>query len=297
MGGAVQRLGEMRSGDRCASSVLRSAAGRQLVALVSLVAALMVTGCMPTTAEIQLHDDRSGVLNIEARFDGSVRTRVEDLGLETVLVGAIGEIPGADFAVDSRMGRSIYTVTIPFEHTDALSTGMLEGSGSSGRQFAPFSAFELTDASDPDGWLLNATTRPLSEMIQPGSDDLGDSLAALFAAGATQAADGSVSLSITMPGRVTSSNATVSDKDGISGDRTATWVFADPFMAHEINATAERVPTVSPLQWVLIAAVAVLFVGLLLMFSGASGRSRAAARSGATQRVPSGRTHLRPPQW
>lgn len=233
-----------------------------MVALV-VVVALVTSGCLGADVSVEVDADRSGEVRLQVTPPVELSGEIEDAGVEDLVEDAIEGIDGADFEVEDRF-RDTYIVVIPFRDYRQLTDDIADGGDIAGGRVTPFARFDLRELPD-GGWELDAATNPLGAAVSfPQGSPLG-----VLVQRADDSGEGSgVELSITLPGKLVSSNAD-SQIDG-----TAVWSIDDPTASYELHMRTEEDPLLDPLQWVLLGLLALLVTGAALMFVGATGPSR-----------------------
>lgn len=234
---------------------------RSLAALVVPAISLLLSGCLTTDAYLTVDDDGSGELRLEVFPPPAVSGALDTSGVEALARDTIEGVDGASFESKERSGQTFYTVTIPFEDFRQLTTDVIAGATVGGQRLTPFSQFDLRELPD-GGWSLNAVTNPLDRAATLTE---GSSLAGLQGLAATDEAGVGLELSVTLPGRLTDSNADFQE------DNTARWNLSDPAATYELRMRTEATPLLTPLQWVLIGLLGVFVLGGVLMFVGATG--------------------------
>ena len=229
--------------------------------LVAAVAALFTTGCLTSDAYVTVDGDGSGELRMEVFPPPEVSDTIAGSGVDALIRSALEGVEGATFESGERSGQRFYSVKIPFDDYRQLTTNIAEGATIGDQALTPFAQFDLRELPD-GGWSLAAVTNPLDRVATFTG---GSPLQMLQGLAGTEEAGVGLSLSVTLPGRLTDSNA--DSQDG----NTAEWKLNDPSATYELRMRTEPVPLLSPIQWFLIGLVGVFLVGAVLMFVGATG--------------------------
>lgn len=222
---------------------------------------LLASGCLTTDAYVTINGDGSGELRLEVFPPVAVSGALDASGVEALARDALEGVDGATFESKERLGHTFYIVNVPFEDVRQLTTNIADGATMAGQRVTPFSQFDLRELPD-GGWSLNAVTNPL-DLAATFSE--GSALAGLQGLAGTEEAGVGLELSVTLPGRLTDSNADSQE------DNTARWILNDPAASYDLQMRTESTPLLTQLQWVLLGLVAVFVLGGVLMFVGASG--------------------------
>lgn len=234
---------------------------RVAATLVGLLVVITTSGCLTTNAFLTIDDDGSGELRLEVFPPPTISGAVDSSGVESLAREALGGVDGSTFEAKERLGQTFYIVKIPFSDFRQLTTNLAEGATVAGQSITPFSQFDLRELPG-GGWSLDAVTRPLA---QAATFAEGSSLTGLQGLIATDQAGVGMELTVTLPGRLTDSNADSEEND------TARWSLNDPTASYTLAMRTEATPLLTPLQWVLAGLLAVFVLGGVLMFVGASG--------------------------
>lgn len=236
--------------------IVRGFCGLALAGALSLL-----TGCLTSDAHLTIAEDGSGELRAEVTPPVELSDALEATQIEALASNALEGVEGASFETQERRGRITYIVEVPFDDYRDLTTNIAGGATVAGQRFTPFSQFDLRELPD-GGWSLHAVTNPLAQVV---SSSDGSPLAGIVGLAAGEQAGSGLELSVTLPGRLTNSNADSRE------DNTARWDLNDPSAAHVLQMRTEATPLLSPLQWVLVGLVGLFVVGAVLMFVGARG--------------------------
>jgi hypothetical protein len=240
--------------------------GRGLVVVAALVA-VVATGCLRADVDVRVEGDGSGTVAVEI-YPGDDLARVvgegKPLDLERLAKTATAGVDGAEVSRVSDGGDDGVRIEVPFDSYHELSQAATEQTVD-GRGIQLFEQFAVTERSG-DTWSLRARVDPSAIAGQAAT--LGSTLGGADAVGG----DATISFSVTLPGKVTSSNA-----DEESGG-TATWKL-DGARARDLTMDTEP----SGLSLVAIALIgcgALLLVGAVLVLAsrGRTGTKRAARR-------------------
>ena len=229
--------------------------------LVATAVALFTTGCLTSDAYVTVDGAGSGELRMEVFPPLEVSDTIAGSGVDALIRSALEGVDGATFESGERLGQRFYSVEIPFDDYRQLTTNVAEGATIGDQALTPFAQFDLRELPD-GGWSLDAVTNPLDRVATFTG---GSSFQMLQGLAGTEEAGAGMSLSVTLPGRLTDSNA--DSQDG----NTAEWKLNDPAASYELQMRTEPVPLLSPIQWFLIGLVGVFLVGAVLMFVGATG--------------------------
>lgn len=232
-------------------------------ATVGVLCGLLLTGCLTSTARLEVGSNGSGFLRLEATPNIQTAGAIESTGAVRVVRNAVEGVDGATFEIRNVQGQSVFVITVPFEDYRELTSGASNGVVIGGARIAPFSSFDLREQPD-GGWRLQARTNPLASAVDFGEGSPFGGLVDL-----AEGADGAgLDLSIKLPGSMIDSNAD-SREGGI-----ARWKLSDPSRAYDLLLVTESKPLLNPLQWLLIALGVLFAVGAILMFVGASGPAK-----------------------
>jgi hypothetical protein len=236
---------------------------RVALAVVTLCAVVLATGCLSGTVEVTVEDDGSGRAVLEVFPDSDVMRQLEGVDVESLL-GA-GPTGSSDLQVRSIEddGRKGYRVEFTFPDAAALGTALESGLVVAGQQVTLFSSFDLSEY-DYGAWRLEATVSPAGQLITAPTDQTITEQAQALVQRLDLSQQVGLTLTIALPGKVVTSNA-----DRTSGG-SATWELDDAGASPQLTMETEPAPLVTPAMGVLIGGVLALVVGILLAAFGSA---------------------------
>jgi hypothetical protein len=215
------------------------------------LASLALTGCMELTTSVEVRDDRSASIVIEAYPDADTLLAAggED-ALDAFVAAAENAAGDSGVQVDKLEDRRIPGVRITTD--EVPDAGQLADPivVPGGPTLQWFTRFDLRKGGD--GWTLDAELAPLSSIVAaiagPARDDLGRI---------------DYTVRISLPGRVVSTNAT--ERDG----STAIWkVDAGAGTSQRLSMATETGLFVSPIVLGVAGVALLIVIGIALVISG-----------------------------
>jgi hypothetical protein len=244
------------------------------VALAAAVC-LVATGCLSGEVEVVVNDDGSGRVVVEVLPEGPLADALRSVELERLVELSAEGVNGAEFETFERDGRVGYRLTIDFDDADGAVQALSSGVTVVGQPVKLLDSGELRELPDGGGWELSAKVVPADQILvaPAGGGEAGAAggLSALVAAAAAPDSGSGLNLSISLPGRVTDTNA-----DSFSGG-TATWRLDEPEAPTELRVRTEPDPFPLPMRLLAGGAALVVLAVVFLIVRRTRRRRREAA--------------------
>ena len=242
--------------------------------VVAFLVSLAATGCLSGEVNVVIEDDVSGEVVVEVIPGGALSEALGDVDLDTLIDVATTGADGTDFETFERDGRTGYRAEVDFDGYGEILLALQGRATVAGQPIQLLRSADLRKLPDGSGWEFAAAVAPVDEILGTASEDnplvgLADLLQAAFDPTSGTGLD----LSITLPGKVSSSNA-----DVVSGG-TATWILDSPDVPPTLRMRTEPDPLVTPARLVIGGAVLAILVGLVLAAWGASRPYRVSRRA------------------
>jgi len=247
-------------------SALRAARCPSAFLVFVVLGSLLLSGCLRAETNVEVDGDGSGTVALEVQFD---EVSLSEAGLSQdnlvkLVETATQSIDGVEVSAASAAGSKGFRVSIPFDDyrqlTQALTTGQYGGMST-----RIFQTFEINEGADGN-WSMKATVDPIGLKATLAQVPAGITGSATLVDSSTD-----VVFSMSLPGKVLRSNA-----DQIDGGE-ARWNLKGDIGAATFSQENEPAG-LTELQWVMIGAGALLFVGFLLVFLTAAGGRRGGRR-------------------
>jgi hypothetical protein len=234
---------------------------------------LPLTGCLNGDVDVVIDDDGSGSVTVEVFPSGVLGDALGDVDLQQVVDVAATGADDVEFETFERDGRNGYRVTAEFDSYDEVLLALQGRAVVAGQPVGLLRSGELRELPD-GGWELAADVAPVAEILgTPSLDGTSADLGALIQAAADPTSGTGLDLSITLPGRVTSSNADVVDGG------TATWTLDSPDVPSTLRMRTEPDPLLTPVRLLVGGALLAILIGVVLAAWGASRQYRVSRRA------------------
>lgn len=249
----------------------------------------MLAGCLRGSVDVRVDDTGAGTVVIEAVPDSDLQDLLEDADVASLVAEPAGS-SGLDVSTVEVDGRPGYRIEFSFDDAAALGEALTAGLVIGGQQITLFQDFSLREV-DYGFWRLDATVNPAGALLSTpaGSDEALLALAQQFA---SRAGSVQTELSISLPGRITSTNA-----DSSSGS-AATWDLANSNEPTTLRIQTQPAPPLSTVQIVLIGCAVAVVGGLLFLAFGSNlryrGRRRRSKRAAKRDRKQAGKEQAAP---
>lgn len=233
-----------------------------LILLVLSAVAVSATACLRADVDVTVNSDRSGEIEVEVYPNAAVRSALEGTDVEALVEGAFEQVEGFEFSEIDRGERQGYLLHVPFDDYRDVTEVLISGGTVAGQQVALFSSFALTELPD-GGWELNAAVNPIGKILG-GTAGAGQSavLSELLSAAAGSPGGTGLDLTVSLPGKVTTSNA-----DIVSGG-SATWHLDSADAPSALRMRTQSEPWLNPLVMVIGSALIVVVIGVVLSLWG-----------------------------
>lgn len=228
-----------------------------MLALVVITA----TGCLRAELGVVIDDDRSGEIVLELYFNeaelGAADIDADEL--RQLTEAATQAMDGVDVELVKAAGEQGIKLTVPFDDYRQISSA-LTNANAVGQPLRAFQSFEVTEGTD-GRWSMKASIDP------SGFQSVLTAVPASIPGSNFDMSDLDLTLSVTLPGEVVTSNST--DVDG----GTASWKLTGSDAAQSLSMDNQP-GSVNLLQWALIGVGGLFIVGFLLVFLTAAGGKR-----------------------